>query len=374
MARSTKAPKKRAAVSKKKTNTTSGVERFLRSNRSLVFIIAFALVGVVTLLQINAQPALPANGDDIVAAFVREKPAHFERDESGKVTFPSYPSTYVVLADGTIRCDEGSLDGEITIGKLATGQVKSLQREILKLDLADVPSETLVGGTDAQVNNHEGFLIADGDKTYGFAVYEGATKPSKLAKMQDRITKECTKADKKSQRFSEKEIKLPTRLSAAAAPEVRNIFASALFPKVSAVPESPTAKWMADIENHQVTRINQHRAAHGIYALNRKGCLDNVARPWSKYMSETGYFAHNRSYAPQIDQQCAPARYRTAGENVGWNYGSTTTGSEAMMKQFMASPGHRANILSRTFRDVGVGAYYNPTNNRFYVTQNFALF
>ena len=42
------------------------------------------------------------------------------------------------------------------------------------------------------------------------------------------------------------------------------------------------------------------------------------------------------------------------GENIGWGSGSLAE-PIAMVRAWMHSPPHRANILSRHFRDIGIG-------------------
>ena len=42
------------------------------------------------------------------------------------------------------------------------------------------------------------------------------------------------------------------------------------------------------------------------------------------------------------------------GENLAWATGVESTPA-GIMRDWMASPGHRANILRRSYRDVGVG-------------------
>jgi uncharacterized protein YkwD len=55
------------------------------------------------------------------------------------------------------------------------------------------------------------------------------------------------------------------------------------------------------------------------------------------------------------------------GENVAYNYES----SEAVMRGWMQSPGHRANILRPTFKRIGVGCVIDERGHRWW-TQDFA--
>jgi uncharacterized protein YkwD len=56
------------------------------------------------------------------------------------------------------------------------------------------------------------------------------------------------------------------------------------------------------------------------------------------------------------------ARSWTVGENIAWGSGSRSS-VRAIVNAWMNSSGHRANILSRSFRAVGIGiAYRTPAN------------
>jgi uncharacterized protein YkwD len=48
------------------------------------------------------------------------------------------------------------------------------------------------------------------------------------------------------------------------------------------------------------------------------------------------------------------ARSWALGENIAWGSGSLATAAE-IHRGWMHSPGHRANILQRSFREIGIG-------------------
>ena len=56
--------------------------------------------------------------------------------------------------------------------------------------------------------------------------------------------------------------------------------------------------------------------------------------------------------------------YVVAGENIGWNTYPDDTATAAIQDMFMGSPGHRANILGKTWDVVGIGAYKGPTGKK----------
>lgn len=49
-----------------------------------------------------------------------------------------------------------------------------------------------------------------------------------------------------------------------------------------------------------------------------------------------------------------PGQPWSAGENIAWGTGALGT-PEAIVRAWMGSPGHRANILRSEFREVGTG-------------------
>ncbi len=115
-----------------------------------------------------------------------------------------------------------------------------------------------------------------------------------------------------------------------------------------------------------LTLVNVERVSRGLPILTLQPVIsDNLSRPWSTQMAATGRLAHSGS-GQQILENVA--RYfpttSSAGENVG--YASSVVELHAAL---MASAPHRANILSGTFRSVGLGVV--QANGQVWVTQTF---
>ena len=96
------------------------------------------------------------------------------------------------------------------------------------------------------------------------------------------------------------------------------------------------------LERAVVTKINASRVAHGLRALPIRSGLTYQAHKHSAAMA-----SRHRLYHSDLSRICC---YRAVGENVGY---ATTV--YRVHKALMASPGHRANILDRRWRGVGVG-------------------
>ncbi|MCY9667651.1 CAP domain-containing protein [Paenibacillus alginolyticus] len=105
-----------------------------------------------------------------------------------------------------------------------------------------------------------------------------------------------------------------------------------------------------------VNIVNQERAKAGLRPLASNSALTAMALDKAKDMYNNGYFDHTSpTYGSPFDMMSKYGiRYSYAGENIA--KGQQTP--EAVMTAWMNSTGHRQNILSPNFTQIGV-AYYN---------------
>ena len=105
---------------------------------------------------------------------------------------------------------------------------------------------------------------------------------------------------------------------------------------------------------------NQIRAEHHLPRLRENKRLRNAAVGHSRDMVRTHYFEHTSPSGRTMVDRILAARYVradqgwTLGENLEWGTGSLATPRGAM-DAWMRSPGHRSNLLGRSFRELGVG-------------------
>jgi uncharacterized protein YkwD len=106
--------------------------------------------------------------------------------------------------------------------------------------------------------------------------------------------------------------------------------------------------------------MNGARLNNGVAPVQSHGTLVGLARWRSADMLAKNYFSHTIAgcgclvYAYYDSNGLA---YDWAGENIGWNSGRTDAESPVRVhEQFMASAGHRANVLDYRFTHGGVGA------------------
>ena len=140
----------------------------------------------------------------------------------------------------------------------------------------------------------------------------------------------------------------------------------------------PQAIDPAAFEAEVIALVNRERARYGLYALIAHPAVAAAARGHSQDMADNDFFSHIGSDGAGFVQRLLRAGYTkicAGGENIAAGQSSP----QAVMSAWMSSSGHRANILSTVFRDVGVGYVYEPDDTypagyygyKHYWTQNF---
>jgi len=135
--------------------------------------------------------------------------------------------------------------------------------------------------------------------------------------------------------------------------------AAALLEAPSAAARSGLARKRLDAAI--LSRMNAVRASYGLQPLRRNAELATAARRHSLEMARAGYFAHTSadggSLAGRVRGSYTVVGRRWAvGENLLWS--SPTVGSLQAVELWLASPGHRANVLGREWKDVGCAAVH----------------
>ena len=98
--------------------------------------------------------------------------------------------------------------------------------------------------------------------------------------------------------------------------------------------------------------VNGVRASHGLRTLRVDSALVRAARSYSAQMIRTGVFAHG-AMGVRLAQH--GVRGPMFGENLAWGVGSRASAA-AIVRGWMASPGHRANLLRPGWNRIGLGA------------------
>ena len=115
-------------------------------------------------------------------------------------------------------------------------------------------------------------------------------------------------------------------------------------------------------EQQLVKYVNQERAKKGLPKLKVHSALVAAARAHSTDMGAQKYFEHESPDGSTFADRMVAAGYERegydtwkAGENIAWGAGLFSAPS-LIVAQWMDSPAHRAVILSKSFKEIGVGA------------------
>ncbi|MBU3147006.1 CAP domain-containing protein, partial [Clostridium sp. CF012] len=145
----------------------------------------------------------------------------------------------------------------------------------------------------------------------------------------------------------------PTKTAPVKAATTKATPAKTTATKATTTPTASTSTANSKLEKEVVTLVNQERSKQGLAPLTDNVKLSNVARTKSEDMIAKNYFDHTSpTYGSPFDMMKQfGITYKAAGENIAM--GQQTASS--VMTSWMNSPGHKANILSKNFTDIGVG-------------------
>ena len=129
-----------------------------------------------------------------------------------------------------------------------------------------------------------------------------------------------------------------------------------------AVTSAPTTVSAVDAyENRLFYLTNQARTSRGLRPLLKSGCATTIAGSYAYRLAVLGRLVHNSM--TRVAGTCGAS---AAGENIAYG----TVSADKMFAMWMASPGHRANILRPEWKSMGMGAY-RTMSGRWYGVQNF---
>src|ERR671915_1133263 len=128
-------------------------------------------------------------------------------------------------------------------------------------------------------------------------------------------------------------------------------------PSANAMPAKAAKRTMV---RATLCTLNAQRERHGLRPLKLNKRLSKAARRHARDMVRRDYFAHDSlgggTFVDRIRRSgyLNDAHRWTVGENLAWG-SNERSAPRAITAMWMDSPGHRANILSSAFREVGIG-------------------
>jgi uncharacterized protein YkwD len=129
--------------------------------------------------------------------------------------------------------------------------------------------------------------------------------------------------------------------------------------------------------NGVLALLNKERAANHLPALRMNTALKSSAHAHNVAMAKRNSLSHQLPgeafFATRIGR--AGYAYRYAGENIGYSSTLNHIGSEqiqlAMYHERPPNDGHRRNILSRSYKDVGIDVVLDTAHHRLWLTEDF---
>ena len=134
-----------------------------------------------------------------------------------------------------------------------------------------------------------------------------------------------------------------------------------LLPALAMGADAPRVSSEDRLESAVLDELNLVRLEHGLKQLRLNPKLTAAADHHSLEMVHSGYFGHESAdggnFAKRIKAFYRPRKARrgwTVGENLIWQARRLT--ARAAVVSWLASPGHRDNLLEPAFREVGISA------------------
>ena len=118
------------------------------------------------------------------------------------------------------------------------------------------------------------------------------------------------------------------------------------------------------LEAGVLTEMNSIRVRHGLPRLRMSMRLSAAADVHSLRMGQNGFFTHESrdgsAFWKRVQKFYGWNGYKmwSVGENLLWS--SPGVDPVGAVKMWMDSPGHRANVLSKRWREVGLSAVFVP--------------
>lgn len=112
-----------------------------------------------------------------------------------------------------------------------------------------------------------------------------------------------------------------------------------------------TGSGLAAFEAEVIRLTNQFRAQNGVDPLEADARLSEAAEDWSRQMAEGDMFRHSDTSALV---EAEGYDWRALGENIAAGYRTPAD----VVQGWIDSPGHRRNMLSDNFEEIGVGHVY----------------
>jgi len=146
----------------------------------------------------------------------------------------------------------------------------------------------------------------------------------------------------------------------------------ALLGPAGAAPAS--AQPLAAFEAALVRETNAVRVGAGLRPLRRLPVLARPARAHSRFLARSGAFQHEGGDGAPFWRRLVKAgfpRHRRMAENLAQVASCDPAGARAVVRMWLDSPPHRANLLDPRLRVTGAGVWAGGGCSAVYVTADY---
>ena len=122
----------------------------------------------------------------------------------------------------------------------------------------------------------------------------------------------------------------------------------------------PDASNLTEVGQATLCLLNNERGAQGLRPVAEAPGLTQPSRAYSARMVAERFFAHESPDGGTLVDRLTSVGYIaadgdwTVGENIAWGQGELST-PRSIVAAWMASPGHRKNILTGEYTEIGLG-------------------
>ena len=135
----------------------------------------------------------------------------------------------------------------------------------------------------------------------------------------------------------------------------------------SGTSQSDVSQEVQRLRQEVLDLVNAERISRGLSALELDDAMCKAAQLRAEEITES--FSHTRPNGTKCFTALNEAGiyYNSCGENIAEGYSTAAD----VMAGWMNSDGHRANILGRSFKKIGIGVAITSSGYKYYWTQMF---
>lgn len=133
--------------------------------------------------------------------------------------------------------------------------------------------------------------------------------------------------------------------------------------RARATRQQPTSNVSRPLQDRVLVLVNEARKVKSLPPLATHPILERTAQAYAENMAANGFFSHDDLEGRSSAERILAGGYEKPTCNCSWVYGTGENlahGQEAAadaVRDWLASPGHRENILKPEFDDTGIGFF-----------------